>query len=63
MTYAQNNAGGNAHQVGSFSCNGLNIRGGCELQLGQTYTAGAPTATGFINAVDGNGRICHLLCA
>ncbi|WP_123876330.1 hypothetical protein [Burkholderia multivorans] len=63
VTYAPNNAGGNAHQAGSISCNGLNIRGGCELQLGQTYTSGAPTATGFIDVVDGNGRICHLLCA
>lgn len=62
-TYAPNTANGSTVDAGSIACNGLTIRGSSNLQLGQAYTSGAPTATGYLIVYDSNGRKCQLLTA
>lgn len=60
-SYAPSNANGESHLAGGAEFNGLKIRGNCHLQFGQVFTSGAPTPNGFVDAIDGNGDLIHLL--
>jgi hypothetical protein len=53
----------NTARAGSISCNGINLRGTTNLMLGNNYTAGVPTATGYVVVYDNSGRECRLLTA
>jgi hypothetical protein len=49
--------------LGIASNGNLVMQSGASLQLGSAYTAGAPTATGYVTIVDSAGVTRKLLCA
>lgn len=59
-SYAPSNANGGTDLAGSAEFNGLTIRGNCHLRFGQTFTPGAPTPNGFIDALEGTGALVHI---
>ena len=48
-------AGSFTNIVGSWSATALSISSGVALKLGNAYTAGAPTPTGYVVIQDSNG--------
>lgn len=61
--YAPSNSNGSTTSSGGIQTNGLSLFGESNLQLGQNFVSGAPTATGYLTIYDATGTAYNLLCA
>jgi len=55
-TYAPSNSNGSTVAAGSIECNGITLRGGTNIQLGQTKTASSDAPiNGYLTLYDSAG--------